>query len=99
MAGVRFDLLNDPSEVVQAHPGLGPFALMTETAGEITTIGDLDVDFFEFFQAARGSIWLKFDKNLFCLFFGFVSFIRSFKPEVWRVVDEGKRILYIREPP
>jgi hypothetical protein len=59
MIGIRFDLLHNPGELIHAHPGLGPFTLMAETAGEIATIGDFDINFFEFFQAAKGAIWFR----------------------------------------
>ena len=50
MIGKRFDFAHDTRKVIYAHPGLGSCAWLAEAAREITAIGDLDINFLEFFR-------------------------------------------------
>jgi len=54
MTGVGLGLQNDSGKVLGTHPGFGSFALLAEAAGKITTIGNLNVNFFKIFHRARG---------------------------------------------
>lgn len=51
MIGIFLDPVYDYGKGCTGHLGLRALASMAETTGEITAISDLDIYFFEFFQA------------------------------------------------
>jgi hypothetical protein len=82
MIGVGLDFIENGTEILQAHEGLGPVAPKAETAGKIAAVGDLEVYFFEFLQS--GSI-KDFDVAMFA--FGTaehgVDFCKGYAPALF----------------